>query len=420
MLKQYASEYVETFNKLQASLPNSPYSKRLIEARVFHAKDAAVIFFIPENSAKINPNFLPQGKGGFLPLKHGGISISPKNDQSLTVVLQATTHNYLRVGVRAGNSESGLPFGKLQLPPDLPNDQTYCSGSLNPEWLDPSKGEVITTCIAIAPTAEMRDGKIIGELPTRRHVFSPLLSLKDGSVVLQHTWTFSDILFHPQSLDLSQGQAEKYAKADCLALRIASNAGIFGQQFSEQPIKTSSDHLLQVCSEFETLINSPRVDECEIQNFLEIGNHRYILRPDSITIDARRSIGGTRYIPDFTCHCSDGDFHFIEIEDPKRAIYQSTGGEQAAHLTHAISQVQDWLRYISDNRDTVRREDGLTNVYKPTGEVIAGRDSHLNDIAKRRFDWSRSEASKISIRTYDMLLRDIRIFAKNLARFGGE
>jgi hypothetical protein len=419
MLEEYASEYVATFNKLQTSLPNSPYSKRLIEARIFHAKDAAVIFFISEDAAKINPNFLPQGRGGFLPLKHGGISVSPENDQPLTVVLQAITYNYLRVGLRTGNSESGFSFGKLKLPPDLPNGQTYCSGSLNPEWLYPSKGEVITTCMAVAPTAEMKDGKIIGELPTRRHIFSPLLTLEDSSVVLQHTWPFLDVLFHPQSLDLSQGQAEKYAKADCLALRIASNAGIFGRQFSEQPIQTSSEHLLQVCSEFETLIDSPSVDESKVQNFLETGNHRYILRPDSINIDARQGIGGMRYIPDFTCHCSDGDFHFIEIEDPKRAIYQSTGGEQSAHLTHAVSQVQDWLRYISDNRDTVRREDGLTNVYKPTGEVIAGRDSHLNDIAKRRFDWSRSEASKISIRTYDMLLQDIRVLAKNLARFGG-
>jgi hypothetical protein len=59
MLADYAGEYVRTFNSLRPSLPPSPYSKRLIEARIFLAADGAVIFYVPEDAAAISPNFLP-------------------------------------------------------------------------------------------------------------------------------------------------------------------------------------------------------------------------------------------------------------------------------------------------------------------------------------------------------------------------
>ena len=100
----------------------------------------------------------------------------------------------------------------------------------------------------------------------------------------------------------------------------------------------------------------------------------------------------------------DGEYRFIEIENPHPEIYQLKGEEISAHLNHAITQVLDWLQYVNDNRDTVRREDGLTTIYEPTGEVIAGRDQHLGATAARRFQFYRSEQRRIKIKTYDMLL----------------
>ncbi len=415
MLVGYATEYVRTFNSLRASLPPSPYSKRdLIEARIFHAAEGAVIFYVTEDAAGISPNFLPQGRGGFLSLKPEGVSTSPENDQPLTIVLQAATYNHLKVAVRTDDT-----LGKeLEQPPDLLMAQTYSSGSLNPEWLKIANAKIKTTIVGVRPTVMVKGGRIVSVLPTRRHIFSPLVQLPDGSSVLQHTWPFADIFFEPKALDLSQPRAAEQATADCMALRIAANAGMFGKQFSEKPIETSSSHLLRVCGELEAIINKPDVEERTVQEFLEKRDHRYLLRPNAVHIEARCSIGRGRFVPDFTCRCADGDYHFIEIEDPSRAIFQASGGEQAAHLTHSLGQVQDWLRYIDDNRDTVRREDGLPTVYKPSGEVIAGRDTQLNDVARRRFNWNRTEPSSIAIRTYDMLLRDAQAVAVNLARFG--
>ena len=97
-LKPYAAEYVSAFNRLISTLPETPYTKPLIEARIFYARDAAVIYYLPDDVQDISPNFLPQGYGGFFPLHPGGVSESAPNNQSLTVVLQSATFNHLKVG----------------------------------------------------------------------------------------------------------------------------------------------------------------------------------------------------------------------------------------------------------------------------------------------------------------------------------
>jgi hypothetical protein len=127
-------------------------------------------------------------------------------------------------------------------------------------------------------------------------------------------------------------------------------------------------------------------------------------------------LGGGRFVPDFVILRADGDYHLVEIESPRREIFQSAGQEISAHFNHALTQVKDWLRYIGDNRDTVRREDGLATIYEPTGEVIAGRDSQLGEVARRRFEFERAEQRRIVLRTYDMVLRDARAYAETLKR----
>ena len=354
-----------------------------------------------------------------MPLNDGGVSVSLPNDQPLTVVLQTATSNHLKVGVIPDPwiAEDGS-IRPMEQPPDLPKERTYCSGSLNPDWLKLNAGDIRTTVIGVSPNVHVTQGKVTEAYPTRQHVFSPLVHFPGSGVYLQHTWPFADVLFDPDELNLGAEQAHELATMDVLALRLASHAGLFGKSFFEKPNETSSQHLFRICTELEALINEPGVDEPKVQAFLERGDHRFILCPDAREIRPRKTIGGERYEADFVCHRPDGDYHFIEIENPTRHIYQESGEEQAAHLTHAISQVQDWLRYVEDNRDSVRREDGLETIYRPTGEVIAGRDAQLSAMAKRRFEWMRKQNSGITIRTYDMLLDEVRNFAENMSRFG--
>lgn len=421
-LDQYAQEYIATFNLLLPTLPPSPYTKRLIEARIFPAHDGTVIFFLPEDVADIAPGFLPQSRAGLFPLNQDGLLIAPANDQPLTEVLQAATYNCLKVAIRPDTPIIvGEPRELIQ-PPDLPKEQLLCSGSLNPEWLGATTGEDIAiTVVGVTPTTDVVNGQIVSELPSRKHIFSPLMHLSDGRYVRQHTWSFADVLFAPDELDLNADKAREYAAADVVALRITAEAGLYTLPFYEEPHQTSSDHMLLVCQDLFSLVESPDVNEGNIQAFLEQKDHRFLLHPDAQEIYPQRRIGHGHYVPDFICQRTDGDYHLIEIEDPTKTIYQKKKGEQSEHLKHALTQVQDWLMYIDDNRDTVRREDKLEGIYRPTGEVIAGRDEHLNEVARRRFDFSRAEFAKmgIKIRTYDMLLKDARAYATNLARFGG-
>ncbi len=113
---------------------------------------------------------------------------------------------------------------------------------------------------------------------------------------------------------------------------------------------------------------------------------------------------------------SDGNWELIEIEAPSKVIYQRKGEDPAAHLVHAVTQVEDWLRFIDDNRDTVEREDGLANIYRPRGRVVAGRERDLGEQAKIRFKYKRAEPSRIQLDTYDLLIREARSYAEGLAR----
>ena len=55
---------------------------------------------------------------------------------------------------------------------------------------------------------------------------------------------------------------------------------------------------------------------------------------------------------------------------PNNSIYQAKGEEPTASFSHAIQQVEDWLRYIDQNLLTVKNEESMPTIYKPTGEVV--------------------------------------------------
>jgi hypothetical protein len=209
---------------------------------------------------------------------------------------------------------------------------------------------------------------------------------------------------------------EEAAENDFNILRLGQEAGLSPVTLSQDPFGSVSSHLLEVCREFEALLDTPTVDEPQVQRFLEEQGHHFLVSPIHRAIHPRRRLGGGRYIPDFVVQRADGEWEFVEIEAPGHAIYQRTGGEPSAHFTHAITQVEDWLRFVDDNRQTVEREDGLTGVYRPRGRVVAGRDRDLTEQARRRFRFKRAESEKIRLQTYDLLLLEARSYAEGLAR----
>jgi hypothetical protein len=371
---------------------------------------------MPEAVAGMSPIFLPQGEREFMPLKEGGVSVSSIIERPLTEVLQAATRNRLKIniypkeGVLADRSNFICEF-----PPDLDENRLLCSGSLNPEWLKMSGNSARLSAIVCIPELEYANGTFVRELPSRRHGLSPLVMTPEGELLLQHTWTCVTILWQPDALQLSGERGGQAAELDVRDLKKTIQMGLTADSFLFPERSTAVSEMLERrCDELEKIINAEDVKEAKVQEFFERGSNRFLLHPYAKEIFPRRSLG--KYVPDFICEQARGDYHFIEIEDPKKPIYQEKGEEQASHLTHAIHQVEDWLRYVDDNRDTVQREDGLKEIYKPTGEVIAGRDAHLGETAKRRFDFKRGEPGKVTVRTYDMLLSDCRTYVATLKK----
>ena len=152
---------------------------------------------------------------------------------------------------------------------------------------------------------------------------------------------------------------------------------------------------------------------------MEIPANQFLVAPHRKDLHPHKPLGGHRFVPDFTVHRADGDYHFVEIESPNTLIYQAKGEEPTASFSHAIQQVEDWLRYIDQNLLTVRNEEGMPTIYKPTGEVVIGRDLHMGETARIRFRFKRAESGRIVLKSYDMMVSEGRAYAESLRRMKG-
>jgi hypothetical protein len=99
---------------------------------------------------------------------------------------------------------------------------------------------------------------------------------------------------------------------------------------------------------------------------------------------------------------SDQRILLVELESPTHTLF-TAGGRWNAKITHAIQQVQDWLRWWREHPQEVPAPFDATIPVK--GLVIAGRDKHLDESAKRRLLHNNHQFHGLSVITYDDLLR---------------
>ncbi|MBU1535903.1 DUF4263 domain-containing protein [Myxococcota bacterium] len=420
MYESYATEYMRKYNEELEQLGDFQFAEKIVEARIFHGMEGCVIFYIAESAMDESMNFLPQTFGGVLPLRPNGVTVSNQEKIPLFLILQSTTGNLLKVGMRKGGQKTQ---DRLFIPPDLPKEKLFCSWSLNPHFLNPANnggGDLSLTGMAITPLRRKENDSYI-DLPTRRYILSPFIETNSGKVFRQYTWIGAEVFFNPEKMDMGGVEAKNRASGDIKVLHFSTQLGahkvIDKESYFSKPAISSADYLRKKCDELEALINDPQTLEPAVQKFLETDENKRMVKFDAIEIYPRAPLGNGKFYTDFACKRADGDYHLIEIEDPNKPIYTAKSCEQAAHLTHALSQVKDWLNLIETQRSFVEAQDGLKGIHKPTGEVIAGRDSHLlGKDAKERFDYDRKE-SKIVIRTYDMLLAQLRTLASSIEQF---
>ena len=126
---------------------------------------------------------------------------------------------------------------------------------------------------------------------------------------------------------------------------------------------------------------------------------------------------------DFACDLAVGDstsqtFLLVEFEDAKaESLFVKNSAkatpEWAPRLEHGFSQVLDWFWKLSDmeKSDDYENRFGARHV-AIHGLVVVGREQNLEPREKARLKWRQDHtivhSKKVSVITFDQLIRDLR------------
>jgi hypothetical protein len=122
---------------------------------------------------------------------------------------------------------------------------------------------------------------------------------------------------------------------------------------------------------------------------------------------------GAEYVPDFVIgeRSSSGfEWQFIELQSPNATLFVKSTGRQSQQLDEGLRQINDWRRWLDNNRDYARRPRardglGLDNASgSDPGLLIIGREADLtepNRERRRQLD----QQHNVRIHTYDWLVR---------------
>ncbi len=117
---------------------------------------------------------------------------------------------------------------------------------------------------------------------------------------------------------------------------------------------------------------------------------------------------GSEYVTDFVlCERDSLGYHWtlVEIESPL-AVRGKQTGEPTAELNHAINQIQDWRRWLTENVAYARSQLRLKDIDSTAaGLVIMGRRGDGVDPARLRQALTQNN---IEVHSYDWLVDTLR------------
>ena len=105
---------------------------------------------------------------------------------------------------------------------------------------------------------------------------------------------------------------------------------------------------------------------------------------------------------------------FIELESANKPIFTKMGRPRAG-VTHAIQQVEDWIRWWREHPKSTPRQ--LDSAIDPDGMVVIGRDCEMSSDDRRRLA-SLNSCRRVQVLTYDDLLRQLEALLEHLERSG--
>lgn len=239
----------------------------------------------------------------------------------------------------------------------------------------------------------------------------PLLKLINGCL-----WIFGSNSIE----DFTVQKARSRAKEDVYWYLGLSSLG-FSFFPRMEMVSRQLDELSSKISEFENLISKEKVEEKEIQVFLETNpkflsfGNKYI--KFTATVLLRRK-DKPDLIPDFFLErATDGFCDILDIKLPKKSLL--TGIPQrrrfTAEVEDAIAQVSEYKEYFDDenNRQEVRRKYDLS-VFKPEIIILIGQASNIDrkDLIKVN---ARYRYAKVI--TYNDILKQITYHVEYLRKF---
>jgi hypothetical protein len=121
-----------------------------------------------------------------------------------------------------------------------------------------------------------------------------------------------------------------------------------------------------------------------------------------------------KHVSDFVFREPYNDYLLVEIEAPHRKLFRKDGHPRQA-LTHAVSQINDWLSFIHDNKQKVEQEQGLTGIAAaPRTMVVIGRSESLTEENRRTLAVMKSQQPRLTVMTYDDLIARARVQLERL------
>ena len=223
--------------------------------------------------------------------------------------------------------------------------------------------------------------------------------MKDGRAVVKtipHAW-----LFASNSRDsFDREKARSYAIEHCSFFIVAAARNL--------PI-ARIEHLLD---EYRVVLTKPSVKEEELQKFLK---RNFLL----LSMNSRRVLDkhplGAEFKVDFVLEEIDGSYTLVEIEDPAFRLFTKTG-QPTAELTHAITQVRDYRKWIESHLEYARVElPGLRS--RPRGIIIIGKDESLSGgDSQRLHDLNEEGRGFYEVMTYDGLMQRVSNMILNLSQ----
>lgn len=180
-------------------------------------------------------------------------------------------------------------------------------------------------------------------------------------------------------------------------------------KLDKKPLPASLSEMYGTFLGFISILQQTNVQEVDIHNFLKC--HPIVLDAYGNHVLSEVRLGNS-YRIDLIIQqkLNNCRLTLIELESPKIKLFTKSG-RLRAEVTHALQQVEDWLRWLRENPDQTPR--GLDSKLPMHGMVVIGRDNELSEDDRLRL-LNLNASRQIQLITYDDLLNKLETLIINL------